>query len=112
LVLTPARNRYAKEEGDEQAGQGRFARDRCHCRERPSGLSRFIDRVSEAIDGGTQTSGNLANGVGHIGRCIDGAFCHAWVLIWLRDIHAQTRCLQPDEEIEAGTFGYPRERSF
>jgi len=93
-VLAPARDCDAEEERDEQAGEGGLARDRRHRRERPSGFSRFIDRVSEAIDCGSQTSRNLADGMGHVGRRIDGTLGHAGLGIRLWYLRAQASDLR------------------
>lgn len=111
-LLAPPRDRDAKQESDEETGKGRFARDRSDCRERPAGSPRFVDGGSEAIDRCMQAASDLADGAGYIGRRIDGALGHAGLGIGLRYFRAQARDLRTDKEMEAGTFGYPRERSF
>jgi hypothetical protein len=109
-VLASTRNRDAEQESNEQAGERRFARDRRNRRERPARLSRFLDRRGKTIDRCMQAPRDFTDRAGYIRRCIDGAFGHAGLGIGLRYLRAQAR--PPGPMMEAGTFGYPRERSF
>ena len=90
--LPPACNCHAKEEGDEQTGQGRFARDCRDRRERPAGLSSFVDDMRQAVDSGAQASRDLSDRVGDVGRRVDGALGHAG--LGLRNLGAQIRKLR------------------
>jgi hypothetical protein len=110
LILAPARNRYAKQEGDEQAGQGRFTRYRGDCRERFTRLSGFVDDRGQPIDTGAQTADDFADCLGDVGCGVNGALGHAGLRGGLRNFRAQVRELRSEEVNEAGTFGYPRER--
>ncbi|MBR0741518.1 hypothetical protein JQ581_31755 [Bradyrhizobium liaoningense] len=58
-----------------------------------------------------ETSSNLTDRAGYIRCCVDGALGYAGFVIGLRYLGAQARDLQA-RWMEAGTFGYPRERSF
>ncbi|BCA23326.1 hypothetical protein BDS110ZK25_14620 [Bradyrhizobium diazoefficiens] len=68
--------------------------------------------MRQAVDSGAQASRDLADRVGDVGRGVDGALGHAGLGRGLRNFGAQIRKLRSDEVNEAGTFGYPRERSF
>ncbi|MGY4622686.1 hypothetical protein ACVWY3_000442 [Bradyrhizobium sp. USDA 4486] len=92
--LAPAGDRHAKQEGDEQAGQRRFAGNRRDGCERSAGLSRLIDCMGETIDGGVQATCDLADGLRDVGCDVDGAFGHAGLRTGLRYFRAQARDLR------------------
>ena len=94
MPLPPPRDRDAKQERDEQAGERCFARDRRDGREGSAGLAGFLDRRAEAVDGGVQTSSDFTDGAGDIRRGIDGTLGHAGLGRGLRDLRAQLRGLQ------------------
>ena len=82
-----AGDRDAEQEGDEQACQRRFPRDRAYGGERSSRLPCRYDRFAETIDRSLKCRGHFGDGSRYIGCGIDGALCHAGLQLRRFDGH-------------------------